>query len=268
VLGHEMVGTVVAGSAPWRGCRVVAEINSPCRTCDLCLGGLSSHCRRRTVMGILGRDGCFADLVSVPEDNLHAVPDNVSDEEAVFTEPLAAAYQVIQQVPVEAGTRVVVLGSGRLGLLVAQVLAATGCDLLVVGRNDQTLAACEKKGIQAERIDRFVPRADRDVVVECTGSPDGVGLAIPMLRPRGTLVLKSTCVAGAPINLSRIVVNEIRVIGSRCGPFPEALGALARKAVDVRSMIARAVPIEQALDAFDLADQPGILKVLLKINSG
>lgn len=266
VLGHEMVGTVVEGSESWIGRRVAAEINTPCRSCDLCQSGLSNHCRHRTVMGIDGRDGCFADLVAVPEDNLHALPDVVSDEEAVFIEPLAAAYQVIQQCPIESRMRVVVLGSGRLGLLVAQVLATTGCELRVVGRNSDTLSACEKKGIQAEHVEQFVPRADCDVVVECTGSPEGVGLAIPMIRPRGTLVLKSTCAEAGTVNLAPVVVNEIRVVGSRCGPFPEAIDALARKVIDVRSMIARVLPIDRALEAFAAAQQPGTLKVMLKIN--
>ena len=266
VLGHEMVGTVVAGSESWIGRRVAAEINAPCRACDLCQSGLSNHCPNRTVMGIDGRDGCFADLVAVPENNLHAVPDVVSDEEAVFIEPLAAAYQVLQQCPIESRMRVVVLGSGRLGLLVAQVLATTGCELRVVGRNSETLSACEKKGIQAEHIDQFVPRADCDVVVECTGSPDGVGLALPMIRPRGTLVLKSTCADAGTINLAPVVINEIRIMGSRCGPFSEAIDALARRAVDVRSMVTRVLPIEQALNAFAAAEQSGALKVMLKIN--
>lgn len=266
VLGHEMVGTVVAGSPAWRGKRVACEINAVCRRCDMCLRGLSNHCRKRTVMGIVGRDGCFADLVAVPERNLHVVPDAISDEEAVFIEPLAAAYQVLVQCPIDSRQIVSVLGSGRLGLLVAQVLKATGCKLTVVGRNREKLLLCEKRGIQSYHLDDLVARQDCDVVVECTGSPTGLKLAGELVRPRGTIVLKSTCAGTTPADLASIVVNEVRVVGSRCGPFPEAIHALARQAIDVKSMISRLFPIEQAVEAFAALARPEIIKVLLKIN--
>ena len=266
VLGHEMVGTVVAGSPAWRGKRVACEINAVCRQCDLCLRGLSSHCRKRTVMGIVGRHGCFADLVAMPERNLHVLPEAITDEEAVFIEPLAAAYQVLVQCPIDSRQTVSVLGSGRLGLLVAQVLKGTGCKLTVVGRNREKLLICEKRGIQTFHVDDLVARQDRDVVVECTGSPSGLKLAGELVRPRGTIVLKSTCAGATPVELASIVVNEVRVLGSRCGPFPEAIHALARQAVDVRSMISRVFPIEQAVEAFAALARPETMKVLLKIN--
>lgn len=266
ILGHEMVGTVTGGSPAWQGKRVTCEINCVCRKCDMCLSGLSHHCRNRTVMGILGRDGCFADYVVVPERNLHEVPDVLQDEEAVFVEPLAAAYQVLAQVPVEPSMNVAVVGSGRLGILVAQVLAATGCKLTVVGRNPTKLLWCEKKGIQGVHVDDLVPRRDRDIVVECSGSPSGLELALRLVRPRGTIVLKSTYAGSADIDLSAIVIDEVRVIGSRCGPFPEAINALARKAVDVQSMLLRVFPIDKAVDAFAAAVDPENIKVLLKIN--
>lgn len=266
VLGHEMVGTVIHGSPVWHGKRVVCEINAICRRCDMCQRGLSSHCRRRTVMGIAGRDGCFADLVAMPERNLHTIPDAISDEEAVFVEPLAAAYQVLVQCPIDSRQSVCVLGSGRLGLLVAQVLKSTSCNLMVVGRNREKLLICEKRGIQTFHTDDLVARQDKDVVVECTGSTDGLKLAAQLVRPRGTIVLKSTCAGTTPVELASIVVNEVRVLGSRCGPFPEAIHALARQAVDVRSMISRVFPIEEAAEAFAALSRPQTMKVLLKIN--
>jgi alcohol dehydrogenase len=266
VLGHEMVGTVLEGPRHWRGQRVACEINCVCRKCDMCLSGLSTHCRHRTVMGIAGRDGCFADLVTVPEANLHQVPDAVSDEEAVFIEPLAAAYQIIKQVPVEPRMNVAVVGSGRLGLLVAQVLAATGCRLEVIGRNPRTLDQCEKKGIMTRLSDEVAPRADREVVVECSGSPAGLELALGLVRPRGTVILKSTHADRPAANLAPAVVNEVTILGSRCGPFPEAINALARKQIDVRPMISRTLPLEQAAQAFEAAAAPDNIKILLKIN--
>jgi threonine dehydrogenase-like Zn-dependent dehydrogenase len=217
-------------------------------------------------MGIDGRNGCFADLVAVPIRNLHNVPDVVSDEEAVFVEPLAAAHQVLVQCPVDARMAVSVVGPGRLGLLMAQVLAHTGCKLTVIGRNPKKLLLCEKKGIQAIHVEGLVARQDRDVVVECTGAPEGLDIAMQLVRPRGTIVLKSTCAEPGQLNLAPAVINEVNVLGSRCGPFPEAINALARQAVDVRSLISRTFPIEQALEAFEAARAPDNVKVLLKVN--
>lgn len=267
VLGHEMVGTVVSGPSELRDKRVVCEINCVCRKCDMCSAGLANHCRNRTVIGIDRRDGCFADQIAVPQRNLHLVPDAVSDEEAVFVEPLAAAYQVVAQCPIESHTNVSVLGPGRLGLLVAQVLAQRGCKLTVVGRNPAKLEMCEKKGIQAIHVDDLVARHDRDVVVECTGAPEGLGIALAMVRPRGTIVLKSTCAGPGGINLASLVIHEVTLLGSRCGPFPEALDALARKAVDVRSLISRTFPLDQAPEALEAAGNPSNLKILLKCNA-
>ncbi len=267
VLGHEMVGTVVAGPTDWRDRRVVCEINCVCGRCERCQAGLANHCRYRTVLGIDGRDGCFADYVTVPSHNLHAIPDAVTDEQAVFVEPLAAAYQVLTQCPISARSNVSVVGSGRLGILVAQVLATTGCKLTVIGRNAAKLERCEKKGIQAIHVDALVPRQDRDVVVECSGAPEGMDVAISLVRPRGTIVLKSTYANAGTLNLAPVVVNEVTILGSRCGPFPEAINALARQAVEVRSLISRTYAIEQAAQAFDAARQRENLKILLKINA-
>lgn len=267
VLGHEFVGTVVKGSRQWKGKRVVAEINCVCGKCEMCQRGLSNHCRRRTVLGIDGRDGVFAEFVAVPERNLHEVPASVRDEQAVFTEPLAAAFQVIRQCPVERRMRAAVVGSGRLGLLVAQVLKTTGCQLEVFGRNELTLGFCEKKGIQATHVGQAICRNDRDLVVECTGSPAGFDIAARLVRPRGTLVLKSTYAGQAALNMTPVVVNEVSIVGSRCGPFPDALAALARGAVDVDTMISRQVPLNRGAEAFELADNPRVIKVLLRVGS-
>ena len=266
VLGHEMIGTVVAGSPEWCDRRVACEINCVCRRCEMCLAGLANHCRNRTVLGIAGRDGCFADLIAVPERNLHAVPDVVSDEEAVFVEPLAAAYQVLAQCRIEPRMKVSVVGPGRLGLLVAQVLAATGCQLTVIGRNPKKLLLAEKKGVQGIRVDNLVPRQDHDVVVECTGSPEGLKIATDLVRPRGKIVLKSTYAEPAPLDLAPLVVHEVNLLGSRCGPFPEAINALARQAVDVRSLISRTFPLERAVEAFEAAGRPENVKILLKVD--
>lgn len=264
VLGHEFVGVVQ--SSPRKeliGQRVVGEINVVCSRCDLCMSGLSSHCRNRTVMGILNRPGCFADYLRLPADNLHVVPKSVDDESAVFVEPLAAACAVLRQVRLDAKTWVTVLGDGRLGLLTAQVLKQAGAPVRVVGRTPAKLTLCEKWGIRARNLADIVPRHDQDVVVDCTGSPEGFETAVAMCRPRGTLVLKSTFAGGKSLNLAPVVVDEISVVGSRCGPFKEALRLLETKSVDVTSLISRRTRFDQALEAMEYADRRGILKVLL-----
>jgi len=266
VLGHEFVGTVVEGPARWKGARVACEINCVCGRCDMCRTGLPTHCRKRTTIGIAGRDGCVAVLIAGPERNLHPLPDAVSDEEAVFVEPLAAAYQVIKQCPVDARMTVAVVGSGRLGLLAAQVLAGTGCRLQVVGRNPHTLEFCEKRRIQSVSVQDLIPRNDHDLVVECTGVPDGMKIALGLVRPRGTIVLKSTYADTGSLNLAPAVINEVSIVGSRCGPFPEAINALARKEIEVGLMIARSYKIEKGLEALEAAADPRNVKVLLRID--
>lgn len=266
VPGHEMVGIVEDGPPRWRGKRVACEINCACGECDMCSAGLSTHCRRRTVLGIAGRDGCFADRVCIPERNLHEVPDAISDEEAVFIEPLAAAWQVIKQVAIEKRTRAAVVGSGKLGLLVAQVINTLGCRVTVVGRNPQTLSLAEKRHIQAIHVEDVVPEQDHDLVVECTGSGDGMTIALGMVRPRGTIVLKSTYAGAASLDLAPAVIHEVQIIGSRCGPFPQAIESLQRRQIEVSSMISRSMRIDRGVEAFEAAADPRNVKVLLKIN--
>ena len=264
VLGHEFVGEVV--QSPDRdliGQRVAGEINVVCGRCDLCLSGLSSHCRNRSVLGILNHDGAFADYLRLPAMNLHALPVTLDDDAATFIEPLAAAFQVLKQVNLDGRKWVTVLGDGRLGLLVAQVLRDADCQVRVIGRHPQKLALCEKWSIRARPLDDIVPRHDQDVVVDCTGSAAGVELALQMVRPRGTVVLKTTAAAGKPLNLAPLVIDEINVIGSRCGPFREAMRALAEKRIDVVSLIHRRMKLEQGTEAMALAARPGVLKVIL-----
>jgi alcohol dehydrogenase len=264
ILGHEFVGEVVSSAQKdLVGQRVVGEINVVCGRCDLCLSGLANHCRNRTVVGILNRSGAFADFIRLPAINLHVVPKSVDDDQAVFVEPLAAAFQVLKQVKFDTKHWVTVLGDGRLGLLVAQVLRNAGCPVRVIGKHPEKLAMCEKWQVRARPLADIVPRHDQDVVVDCTGSAEGFELAMTMVRPRGTIVLKSTVAKGKPLNLAPIVIDEITIVGSRCGPFREAIRALSEKAVDVASLIHKRMRIEQGVEALNIAARPGVLKVLL-----
>ena len=261
VLGHEFVGTVADGPAAWSGRRVVGEINFACGQCATCLRGLGRHCPTRRVMGILNADGAFAEYVAVPLANLHAVPDEVADATAVFTEPLAAAFEILEQVRVEPGMECTVLGDGKLGLLVAQVLARAGARVLAVGKHDEKLALLRRRGIETARLERW-NRARADLVVEATGSPAGLALAIAATRPRGTLVMKSTVAEPVALNLAPLVIDEISVVGSRCGRFEPALQALADGSVEVGSLIGARRPL--GAEALREAAQPGALKVLIE----
>lgn len=264
VPGHEFVGEVVQSpDANLVGQRVCGEINIVCGRCDLCLSGLSSHCRHRAVLGIVNHNGAFADFTRLPAVNLHVVPRNIDDDHAVFVEPLAAAFQVLKQINLDGRKWVTVLGDGRLGLLVAQVLRNAGSPVRVIGKHPAKLALCEKWQIRSRPLDEIVPRHDQDIVIDCTGSAAGLELSVQMVRPRGTVVLKSTVAAGKPMNLSPVVIDEISIVGSRCGPFREALRALAERQIDVTSLIHRRMKLEQGVDAFELAKRPGVLKVIL-----
>lgn len=264
VLGHEFVGTAVRGSDALQGRRVVAEIN--------CVGPESAardaearkHARDHTTLGISGRDGAFADYLVVPAENCHVVPNEVNDRQAVFVEPLAAACQVLVDHPVRPETRVAVLGTGRLGILCAQVLAAAGCRLSVIGRNASTLALCRRIGLPTRDASDTELEAGYEMVVECTGSPDGLRLALRLVRPRGTIVLKSTYAGAADVDLSPIVINEVVLAGNRCGPFDEALRLLSEKRVRVDELIGRVFPLARGAEAFAAACDPQNVKVLLQ----
>jgi len=261
-LGHELVGEVVDGPDAWRGRRVVGEINFACGACAWCARGLGRHCPQRTVMGIQGADGALAEFVRVPLVNLHCVPDGVSDDAAVFTEPLAAAFEILAQVRVASDRSSVVLGDGKLGLLAAQALAHAGARVLVVGKHAEKLAHVARRGIATTLLADW-DRAAVDLVVEATGTAAGFELALAATRPRGTLVLKSTLAHGAPLNLAPLVIHEITVVGSRCGPFAPALAALAGGTVQVRQLISARYALRDATQALARAAEPGVLKVLV-----
>jgi threonine dehydrogenase-like Zn-dependent dehydrogenase len=266
VPGHEFVGEVdeAPGAPEWVGRRVVGEINAACGRCDACARGERTHCERRTVLGIKGRDGALAEHLVLPVENLHAVPDAMPDEAAVFTEPLAAALRVTEQVALSPELRVIVLGDGKLAQLVAQALAAR-CALLVIGRHPEKLGHLARRGI-ATSVGPPKGLRPADVVVECTGQPDGFALARQLVRPRGSIVLKSTYHGDTTLNLSSVVVDEVSLIGSRCGPFAPALDLLAAGAVEVAPLVHARFPLVRAEDAFVEAARPGVLKVLVSLD--
>jgi alcohol dehydrogenase len=267
VLGHEFVGTVVrADDAPGLvGRRVVGEINAYCGRCPTCLQGDPTHCPRRTTLGIDRRDGVMGDYFTLPARLLYPIPDSLPDEWAVFAEPLAAACEIAERNHIRPTDRVIVLGDGKLGLLVAQVLQLTGCDLLAVGRHPEKLGILERRGIRVQMAGEEV-EPGADVVVEATGSVEGFAAARALVRPRGTLVLKSTFHGDVALNLSMVVVDEVTVTGSRCGPFLPALRLLAQRLVDVEALIQDTLPLEAGPAAFERAAAPGVLKVLLKVD--
>jgi len=263
VIGHEFVGKVAAANdKSWVGQRVVGDINISCGNCEQCQNGRSTHCENRTVLGIANRNGTFAEFTTLPLSNLHRVPASVPDRMAVFTEPLAAALEIQQQIHVQPQDRVLIVGAGRLGQLIAQTLSLTGCDLHVVARH-----ASQQK-ILVDRGIRIITEEDVhpwrwDIVVEVTGSPGGFSLARQAVRPRGTLVMKSTYKGEISVNFSSIVVDEINIIGSRCGPFEPALRLMEKGQVDPSVLIAEEFGLDEAIQAFERAAQPGALKVLV-----
>ncbi len=275
VLGHEFVGIVesvnVQGGTGSEarsllGKRVVGSINAVCGDCDMCRRGLVTHCRNRTVLGIDGRPGCFAELFSLPVKNLILVPDHVDDDEAVFAEPLAAALHGGDPVELDREPLVTVLGDGRLGLLTAQALSLRNRRVRLVGKHVEKMNLCEKWGIKHRHVDSAGKRGDQDVVIDCTGSPSGLETAMKMVRPRGMIILKTT---HAPVervtDLSPIVIHEITVIGSRCGNLHRAVEVLGKHQVDVLSLITRRYRFTDALDAFRAAEQPGVIKILMEM---
>jgi threonine dehydrogenase-like Zn-dependent dehydrogenase len=265
VLGHEFVG--VAETGIYRGQRVVGEVNCGCRECEQCLAGLSGHCPHRTVLGILNRDGAFAEFLQLPEANLHRVPDEVSTRAAVFTEPLAAAFQLGEQVRLSPGLRTLVIGDGRLGNLCAQVLKLHGCHVLVIGKHERKLSVLEHLGIRTQLLTDTKLNRVADLVVDCTGSATGLPLALELVKPRGTIVLKTTVAAEHRLSMAPVVIDELRIIGSRCGPFSRALEALRNREVEVEALIEAVYPFDRALEALDRARNTPALKVLLAAHS-
>ncbi len=268
VLGHEFAGVIEeAADDRLEGRRVAAEINLGCGRCDYCKHRMENHCPQRKVLGISGKDGAFAEYLTVPFKNLRPLPDSITDEEAVFIEPLAAAFEILEQVKVNEYTRAAVLGDGRLGQLVAQALATTDCSLLAIGRHEEKLALLKARGIPT-RSSREGLDKQFDLVVDCTGSPGGLADALELVRPTGTVILKTTVAGRNGADLNRLVIDEVTLLGSRCGPFAPAMQALEERKVDVKPLISKVFPIEQGVEAFAYAARKGVLKVLIRMQDG
>jgi threonine dehydrogenase-like Zn-dependent dehydrogenase len=264
VPGHEFVGEIerAPGAETWEGRRVVGEINAACGECPTCRAGRPTHCPHRTTLGIAGRGGAFAEYLTLPVRNLHPVPASIPDEIAVFTEPLAAACEILEQVHVRPTDRAVVLGDGKLGLLCAQVLALTGCDLTAIGHHAEKLNILAQRGIRTT-LDGDSLAGSADLVVEATGHAGGYAAARRLVRPRGTIVLKSTYHGSIDADLTAVAVDEVTLVGSRCGPFGPALRLLEQRLVDVIQLIQARYPLADAVAAFEHAARPGTLKVLV-----
>jgi threonine dehydrogenase-like Zn-dependent dehydrogenase len=273
--GHEFVGEVVAVNATnpdddrWLGRRVCGEINLSCNRCEWCAHGLGRHCPTRTVLGIVKHPGAFREFLTLPIRNLHAVPRSISDDQAVFIEPLAAACEILDQVQIPPGLSIAVLGDGKLGLLVAQVLQVHGARVHLFGRHREKLRLAEPSGVTTELLPRqspkaALPKANWPMVVDATGSADGLRAAIQMCIPRGTVIMKSTVHGLVSIDTAPAIVNEVTLIGSCCGRFEPALRLLAHRAVNVDGLISEEFPLDRAAQAFAKASTKGVLKVLLK----
>jgi threonine dehydrogenase-like Zn-dependent dehydrogenase len=266
ILGHEFVGVVEGISGPdtgFVGKRVVGGINLACGKCRYCRRGMKTHCADRTVLGILGKDGSFAEYVTLPVENLMEVPGDVSDEEAVFTEPLAAALQIADQVHIRPSDRILVMGDGKLGILTSLALRQFSADVTLAGKHINKLDIAKAQGVGTVNIMDLKAAGDYDIVVEATGSRSGLGTALEHVRPRGTVVLKTTVAGPSEINLASIVINEINVVGSRCGPFEPALSALSRGLLDVRPLITAVFGFDRAEEAFAMAGERESLKVII-----
>lgn len=267
VLGHEFVGEVVSCPAEpsWVGRRVTATINLGCGECAVCLADGPEHCPQRTVLGIINKDGIMAEYVTLPVRNLVAIPDDVSDEAAVFTEPLAAALRIREQVRIRPTARVAVIGPGRLGMLIGRVLSLAGTEVTMLGRRESaSLKLARQWGLHTAVV-TTPPDDSFDLVVEATGNIHGFEQALRLVRPQGTLVMKSTYAGSPPVDMTKIVVGEITLVGSRCGPFAPAVRLLQQGEVQVEALITAVYPLTDALAAFARADEPGVLKILLRL---
>jgi threonine dehydrogenase-like Zn-dependent dehydrogenase len=265
VLGHEFVGEVqAADDAQLIGTRVAGEINLACGHCPICKRGLGRHCPQRTVLGILGKDGCFAEYLTLPVQNLHPVPASLSDRTACFVEPVAACYEITEQLYVAPHDRIAVLGDGKLGQLIASVLAEQGATPTLICKHARKRQLAEARGLQTATLSELEAKSF-DVVVEATGSPEGMQRAIELVRPRGSIVLKSTYHGVLSFDAAPLVIDELTVIGSRCGPFAPALAGLASRSLSPDSLIDSVYPLVDAEQALQKAAEPGVLKVLLQM---
>lgn len=268
ILGHEFTGVVEEindEDQTLLGKRVVGEINLGCKNCEWCAKDLERHCPNRSTLGILAKDGCFAEYVTLPLSNLIEIPKNVPDEQAVFVEPLAAGLEILEQMHIQPCQKVMVLGDGKLGLLTALALNACGLDVLIVGKHQNKLDIAKNQGVKTQLLSEFEQAPKFDVVVEATGSITGFETSVNCVKPRGTLVLKSTIAASKELNLAPIVINEITILGSRCGRFEPAMRLIASGKIDFSQMISKIYPIEQAINAFDANNAKDTIKILLKI---
>lgn len=268
ILGHEFTGVVEEINDEDKtllGKRVVGEINLGCKNCEWCAKNLERHCPNRSTLGILAKDGCFAEYVTLPLSNLIEIPENVPDEQAVFVEPLAAGLEILEQMHIQPCQKVMVLGDGKLGLLTALALNACGLDVLIVGKHQNKLDIAKNQGVKTQLLSEFEQAPKFDVVVEATGSITGFETSVSCVKPRGTLVLKSTIAASKELNLAPIVINEITILGSRCGRFEPAMRLIASGKIDFSQMISKIYPIEQAVEAFDANNAKDTIKILLKI---
>lgn len=266
ILGHEFTGVVEkAENKDLIGKRVVGEINCGCGQCDWCAQGLERHCFNRSTLGIWQREGCFAEYVCLPEKNLLVIPDNVTDEEAVFVEPLAAALEILEQVHIPPYKRVIVLGDGKLGLIIALALNAAGLDITLVGKHEEKLNIAKAQGVKTELLNNLKIEKAYDFVVEATGSITGFETSLALTKPRGTLILKSTIAASKEFNLAPIVIDEITVLGSRCGQFAPALRMLEQKRIDVKPLISDIYAIDDSIEAFERNKEKSSVKVLVKV---
>jgi threonine dehydrogenase-like Zn-dependent dehydrogenase len=263
ILGHEFVGIVEASlSSSLQGKRVAGEINIGCNRCFWCLTNASRHCPDRKVLGISNKDGVFAEYVTLPERNLHLLPDTISNDEAIFVEPLAAAVEIEEQVHIKHEDSVLIIGDGRLGQLIAQLVHLKGCPLLVMGKNKNKLAMLSKFGIDTVNAPEKIEQKF-DIIIECSGSREGLKIALNLIKPRGKIVLKSTIANKYSINLAELVINEIELIGSRCGPFEPAIRLLSCGFIKVQPLISACFPLEQGLKALNFAKQKNVIKVIL-----
>ncbi len=267
ILGHEFTGVVEqAENKNLIGKRVVGEINCGCGNCEWCAQGLERHCFNRSTLGIWKREGCFAEYVCLPEKNLLEIPENVSNEEAVFVEPLAAALEILEQVHIPPYKKVIVLGDGKLGLIIALALNAAGLDITLVGKHEEKLSLAKAQGVKTQLLNELKIEKAYDFVVEATGSISGFESSLALTKPRGTLILKSTIAASKEFNLAPIVIDEITVVGSRCGQFAPAMRLLESKRIDVKPLISDIYPFEKSIEAFERNKEKSSVKVLVKID--
>lgn len=267
ILGHEFVGTVVEGDKNWIGKRVVGEINCGCNTCSYCAKGLSRHCPNRQTLGIWQKDGCFCEYFTLPVENLIEIPNNVSDKEAVFTEPIAAAIEIVEQLHIKPCDKVALLGDGKLGLCISLVLNALNINFTHIGKHENKLAISKNAGANVALLKDIKPEQQKsfDVVIEATGSVGGFETSLTLVKPRGVLVLKSTIAAKEGLNLASVVIDEITILGSRCGQFAPAVRLLARKAIDVTPLITEILPFDDAILGFEKNKEKETLKILLEL---